>query len=678
MNGMPGSQNLRKRTTSGKTKKKEVERKVKVGPKKKAKPESEKKFRYSRYTVLITVLIIVGSSYFFFLNRESATVQDNISNYDFIEEDVEWDASDSLLLATQSFLSSYVCKDSKGYCHPLLKAAPQRRTHYVAPTRNNSTMQKGETVMILPRHLLIWDLDAMRDKFVQTELFGARHAITGNPLDSGAFLAAHLLQRKHYIHQKRQSDQKTKALTQEEERYLQFLNILPKYNDLIKSHSLLWPMEQLELLFGRQTPVFHLIQAHKRMVSSEYDAFCTVSKVFQEQISEMEYVIMRINVISRSFGPGPPGLEEQQRVMNLSDELKMYQSKAGVDLKKGCRAMSPILDMWDHHATPNVEWKYDRKSQAFVIRVAGEEIPAHQDIMVSYGKYTDSHLFAKFGFVNGDGSGYTEASIAIMHPLLDYGMGQQFSYLKKIGTSYEPTDDQMEESKKMMINYLRFDDGYTYCIDKALHSEAYQLKLLKYKHLIRIANKYDRWTLTIGPRNSKSKPALASNILITSDPPKFDSKNVKFNGMKLISTCRLIALSTDDYDGRAIEVLTKALESDKDFFVEKQSDQLEFRALTTLARLTSGALHMYPSSVEKDMTSLASSTFKLQSVEWSAAHVRLGEMQTLEVLRSVATSGAKEMRRRVKAAGFDENGREMFIHSKTCPAELTSQLMEDL
>lgn len=545
-------------------------------------------------------------------------------------------------------------------------------------------MQKKETVMILPRHFLIWDLDAMRDDFVQTELFDARHAITGNPLDSGAFLAAHLLQRKNYIGQMQGMEQETKVLTEEDERYLQFLNILPKHNDLIKSHPLLWPAEQLESLFGRRTPVFHLVEAHKRMIVSEYDAFCTVSKVFQEQISEMEYAIMRINVISRSFGPGPPGPEEEEehqqlnKRMNLTDELNMYQSKAGVDLKKGCRAMSPILDMWDHHANPNVEWKYDKDSRAFIIRVAADKISAYQDIIVSYGKYTDSHLFAKFGFVNGDGSGYSEASIAIMHPLLDYGMGQQFSYLKKNGFHYEPMEHQMEETMKMMVNYLRFDDGYSYCIDKASHPEAYQLKLLKYKHLIRIANQYDRWTLTIGPRNSNSKPALASNIPITSDPPKFDSKNVKFNGMKLISTCRLIALSTDDYNGKAIDVLTKALESDKEFFVEKQSDQLEFRALTTLARLTSGALHMYPNSVEKDMRALASSSLEFQSKEWSAAQVRLGEMQTLEVLRSVATSGAKEMRRRVKAAGLDENGKEMFIHSKTCPPELTSQLMEDL
>jgi hypothetical protein len=35
----------------------------------------------------------------------------------------------------------------------------------------------------------------------------------------------------------------------------------------------------------------------------------------------------------------------------------------GVDLNRGCRAMVPILDMYDHHGmAPNVEWRYDQRS----------------------------------------------------------------------------------------------------------------------------------------------------------------------------------------------------------------------------------------------------------------------------------------------------------------------------
>ena len=94
--------------------------------------------------------------------------------------------------------------------------------------------------------------------------------------------------------------------------------------------------------------------------------------------------------------------------------------------------MIQILDMWDHYARPNVEWMYVRSQRAFVIKVLEKEIEPWNDIMVSYGMYTDSHLFAKFGFVNGDGSGHTEVSIATMHQTLDVGLGQQYSFMKHV------------------------------------------------------------------------------------------------------------------------------------------------------------------------------------------------------------------------------------------------------
>lgn len=664
---------------------------LKFNKKPKSNKGSQSKFWRQFITwVLFPILFSVASLCYFqmpimqSMSHYFPSLQNNdlTLNFDFIEEDapMDWNSSDPTLIAMYDFLTNYVCQDAKGYCHRLLKAAPSRRTHYVAPTSNGSAITKGETILILPRHLLIWDLDALRDEFIRKELFHARHSKTGNSLDSGAFLAVHLLKRTIDISQKKGKGGTIKNADESmtDEKFLQFMNILPKYDDLVKYHPILWPKDKMETLLGKHTTAYHLLEGHQHMISSEYDALSKASKLFQHYFTEIDYVSMRINVISRSFGPGPPDQRETVANLRIDDELAVYYAQAGVDLKKGCRAMSPILDMWDHHANPNVEWFYQKNSRSFVIRALNEDIPANQDIMVSYGKFTDSHLFTKFGFVNGDGSGYTEASIAVMHPLLDYGMGAQFSYLKRNELGVEPLKDQLDDSKILMANYLRFDDGNSYCIDKMLHPEAYQLKLLKYKHLIKIANKYDRWTVTIQPRNATSKPALSSHLAITDEPPKYDSKDVKFNGIKIISTCRLIALTVDDYQGNAIEVLTKALDEDVDFFIEKQSDQLEFRALTTLARLTTGAIHLYPRNVPQEMASISSSSYPFQSEEWTAAHVRLGEMQSLEVLRSVATSGAKEMKKRVKAAGHDEHGNGMYIHSVTCPAALTEQLLKDV
>ena len=539
-------------------------------------------------------------------------------------------------------------------------------------------MQDGELVMSLPRHLLIWDLDAMRDEFVRKELFAARHAKTGNALDSGAFLAAYLV--KEWMTGKGMWKQQQADDDAPSDSVMKFLDILPSYSQLKERHPVLWSDDELRDLFGKMTPTAVLVRGYKSMISAEYDAFCKVSQEFKSYSNANAYTAMRLNVISRSFGPGPPGLEEEivgiHGTKTLKEEIMLYEKEAGVYLNKGCRAMSPILDMWDHHAKPNVNWRYHQKKRSFLMSAsASEGIPAMQDIMVSYGKYTDTHLFSKFGFVNGDGSGYTEASIAIMHPMLDIGMGQQYSYLVQKGDKAIPSDYDREAQKRVLVNYLRYDDGYQECITKEDNPKGYELKLLKLRHLQKIANKYDRWTYKISPRNDKSRPSLSSDIPITSTAPIFDPKNVKFDGSKIIATCRLIALTVDDYNGNAVNVLKENL-NEGYFFVDRQTDALEFRALTVLSRLTTGALHLYPSSVQTDISSLSTSSFKFQSKEWNAAQVRLGEMQSLEVLRSIATSGAKQMKRSAQEL-LSSTNLSLKMHRSPCPQESSLELLSE-
>lgn len=70
------------------------------------------------------------------------------------------------LQQVNDFLNNYVCSQGgNAYCHPLLHAVPQRRTHNVASTKSNHTLKYGEMVMALPRHLLIWDLDGKCEDF---------------------------------------------------------------------------------------------------------------------------------------------------------------------------------------------------------------------------------------------------------------------------------------------------------------------------------------------------------------------------------------------------------------------------------------------------------------------------------------------------------------------------------
>jgi len=645
------------------------------------------------------------------------------------EESVDWDRNDLTLQRTNDFLTNYVCSDdthaaatlsnsenaASAYCHPLLKPEPARRTHSVAKTASNDTIKNGDIIMVLPRHLLIWDLDAMRDPFVADQLLEARHGETGNPLDSGAFLASYLVRLKLkagglWSNEDDHYDTGTVNIgdqDQYQEKRMAFLNMLPSYQTLQKTHPTLWSDNELATLFGRLTPTFALVRGYKNMMNSEFDAFCAASDAFNDNVDREDYVTMRIHVMSRSFGPGlsdaESWLEEEMsgvhHTLELQDELDFYQSKAGVDLTRGTRAMSPILDMWDHHAVPNVQWRYRKGDRAFVITAANtatsEEgigiggIPSGQDIMVSYGTYTDTHLFAKFGFVNGDGSEHTEASVAIMHPMLEIGTGFQFSYLiateqvveNKIIRKMVASPRDHESQKRTMLNYLRYDDGYEECVTKESNPEGYQLKLLKLLHLEKIANRSDRWTVKIKPRDLDSNPSASSDIPILMDQaPKFDPSKVKFDGSRVISTCRLVALTTADYDGKAIDVLTKGLlensNGDHDFMVDRQSSALEYRALTCLARLTTGALELYPSKVRVDMKDLADGKFTFQSKEWTAAHVRLGEMQTLEVLRSIAKSGASQMKSKVRDEGGEyEVG--MNIHRAPCPLENNMKLLEE-
>ena len=198
---------------------------------------------------------------------------------------------------------------------------------------------------------------------------------------------------------------------------LPYLRMLPTYDDLSQSgHPALWSDSFLWEQLGRHTPSATLVQAFRDMMESEYNAFCAASTEFATNVPRgEEYYAARINVMSRSFGPGPPTRSEEEvdRFGSWDSELSQYKEKAGIDLTLGCRAMSPILDTWDSHPHPNAEWKYDADSRAFVVRAADRwgGIPPYHDVMVSYGKYSDAFLLAKFGYVNGDGTSHTETYI---------------------------------------------------------------------------------------------------------------------------------------------------------------------------------------------------------------------------------------------------------------------------
>ncbi|CAB9504101.1 expressed unknown protein [Seminavis robusta] len=568
--------------------------------------------------------------------------------------------------------------DAAYYCHPSL--VPRRRTQMAI-----RQISRGERILEIPRSLQIWDLDALRNDWIRDNLQGgAKHRQTGNPVDRAAYLALYLA----LLHRdltatatdgtestsidsisKFQTTSMTTPLPALLRQYL--LECLPTVKDLERFHPIFMNDTELNQLIPNRSAAFGVAKAYRDMVKSEYQAFSERLQPTKLPVSEQDYYRFRTLVLSRSFGTGPLPVAEdannnspESSSVLTQEELLYYQQEFGLDLERGSYAMVPILDFYDHHAKPNVE--YQLRNGAFVIQ-ATDHIAPGQEIIDSYGKYTDAHLFGKFGFVNGDGSGYSQALLATHHRLMDLDLKQQFSYLpfrRTPGSLSEGLRRALEKQATAVQQYLRFDDGYEQCIpppstqDSANEylKEAQKLKRLKIQHLARIANHSKRWQLVLLPRAPESLPARASNMVITYAPPKLSTRNVKFFHRKeyqlVAATCRVIALTHEDYDGTAVQILQENLQNNS-FLLESQLDEsterdspaaaLEFRTHFCLARLATEALQRFDipmADMEDKVARLNRKSF--QSREWTAAHLQLSEMQALEVLRGVSFSAARE------------------------------------
>jgi hypothetical protein len=449
---------------------------------------------------------------------------------------------------------------------------------YVSTTRRTlqaaRPVRPGESLVQIPREIQFWDLDALRDEFVAEHLLEARHRRSRNLLPSGAFLAAWLAMLVKNVANETNVVRKS------------YLEVLPTMEDLLY-HPIFWDKTELRSSLGAHSLNYAVARNYQEMVESEYDAFVGESSEFGELINATEYRVARVNVLTRSFSPGPVGIEEDLD----TEELESYKDKMGIDFSKGCHAMVPILDMLNHHPNPNVVYNYNKEKRVFVIS-AKRMIPSGWELMDSYGKFSDSHLFSKFGFLNGDGSGFSFATIAMFHRALDYEMKDQFSVIS-LNSDTDRTVNKaiFDYQRREMRRYLQYDDGYKECIDPEKNPEAFHLKQLKLQHLLATANDSKRWTVKASPRAPKSEPVEASDVPITEEVPDLDARNIRMDYTALVSNCRLMSLIESDLDGRAVEVLAENLVNEK-FLVEKSNDALEFRALMWYVDLWFGVLRM--------------------------------------------------------------------------------------
>ncbi|KAL7519612.1 hypothetical protein ACHAWX_004371 [Stephanocyclus meneghinianus] len=684
--------------------------------------------------------------------------------------------------------------DIPGYCHPRLVSSPQNRTQLVSsssgPVRSAQsitslfslehaitwwkhilsqrwTMDKiegGELIMTLPRPLQIWDLDALRDEFIQTKFLGlysgsstmtqlkrvARHKESSNPLDSGAYLAVHLLRMLHssQLHLHHLDDQcetetevrikaagnivnkfdlgvgwvDTSSAFAERMRLLtEYLAVLPTYADRVISssedvnlheHPVTWNQTILTSLFPKYTHTYNLIVNYQRMIQSEYDALKSFSfDEFGKNVNFTEYMGMRLNVLSRAFSvivsgdDAGPSWTDNNFSESLLKEVESYEtSNFGVrrysvgtvevlDEFK-FRSMCPLLDMYNSHPNPNVIWKYDSTTSSYIIHAQRDGIPSGHTVIVSYGKYTEGHLFAKYGYVNGDGSSKTEVSLNVFHRIMgDVGLSIQYSPLpfevwdynenrNTVGNTHHSASlakQTIDIQSKELLRYLMFDDGHAECIQFQNHNTTFtddqKLKLLKFQHLKRLANVGEAWIVRLPPRYPNSRP-FQDGTTLTSKNHRGDTK-VGIDANRILSICRLLSLTVDDIGGDAIAYLEDGLSRvnpqsssslHPHFRVEKYGNALEYRALMCVVRLTDVAFKRYGHYAQPNGHSEPD---RAHSREWMAWYIREGEMRSLSILRQTAETEALKLKDQTQLSN-----ERIEMRGRPCPIESSLPILQ--
>jgi hypothetical protein len=551
---------------------------------------------------------------------------------------VLWNAFDTVDPRVRLFLRE-ICRYEATYCNEVLR--PSHRTQ-----KTTRDLPSGQRLVEVPRHLLLWDLDALRNDFVQNELFGAR--IFGiKPLDADAFLSAYLAVLQH---------NKT-GLSPILQSYLE---ILPSYHDFASFHPILLE-NNVSSLVGKESYSYQLVRHVRQKVNLEYEALTNASEAFARLCSWSDFVTARLTVLTRSFGTGR--LHENERdsehFNSLEEELGLFRDKAGVDISSGSFALVPILDLYNHHAQPTVGYSYDPVKRAFVIRSLG--LTAGHELWDSYGKHSDAHLYAKFGFINGDGSESVQACVSVWHGLYDL--------------SNETKADEL-------LRYLSFDDGYDDCIQPDETTPAWELKRLKYQHLWEIAHNTKFWTVVVPPRQRDARPA-ASSVLSSEWPPRgiirtLDVSRGSPDVQGVLAACRLLVVTHEDFDGTATQLLRDHLPEAGSYMLPPSSphDALEYRTLQCVERLSSQSISRFGTTVnaaKKRVTQAEASLDEDSRTEWTAAHLRLGELQTLDLLRGMAVATIRQE----WPTEQDRPGRAYRMRRTPCPVHLLQPLLAE-
>jgi hypothetical protein len=453
---------------------------------------------------------------------------------------------------------------SKGYCADLKS---QRTTLNQSTTIAQSTFQPKSTVLTVPRQLQLWDVDALQNLQIQDVLEKMQTRDATNKVSNAAVLALHLT----LLRKQQQLSRMDPLLTE-------YIHHLPTFDELLY-HPVLWEASDLRRLLS-STTALETTLAFQRLYEREYQ--CFRKYITMERI---DYLASRLAVTTRAFGTK--------------------------NSRNASFAMVPILDSFNHDSVePNVDYSVTEDGTFSVTAIS--TIKAGAELYDSYGKRTDVDLFARYGFVRGDGRDSTQASIAVWHTP------------KLIQDDHTDDDHDDHDSVKrlaLMLRYLQYDDGYENCVHPTYDKEAFELKRLKYKYVLERATSTKHWVVTMAAKSVSPTKLLPS------------LSDLQFNGTTLFSTCRLLSLTHQDYDGNATDLLRENL-NNIGYILPATHDALEFRTLICIARMASTMMDRFGVTMDAQMAIVQKA--EKHSKEWMAAHLKLSEMQTLFALKQAA------------------------------------------
>lgn len=472
----------------------------------------------------------------------------------------------------------------------------------------------SQTVLMeIPRELMIWDLDAVRNEFIRGEILFA--TIPGTVAKRAALLSAYLALLRN-------------DFSTDDKLHLQasVAKQLPSYDEYKTFHPVLASIEEIELLLGNHSPAFRDLVVLQQSLNNEYDSFISASDKFASLVSREDYLACRLAVQSRAFQI--PGVLPESEIPK--NEQEHYTETIQIDFTNdGVLSIEIINDWMNSHINNNVMvGGYDavrKRGRAWSTKA----IQPGQELIMDYGRFHDYVLFGQYGYVPSDGTGVTITSVAAYH---DIG-------------------DDLPDLEQMMP-YLQFDQGYPECIEKGLHPAAFRLKELKARYLREIAIDSSRWALPLPPRLSTGVTPLSTTILPNYySVPTFGTDVYEYletHALSISLPCRLITLTETDLDDaenfllKDMETLEKAASPLDTPTLQLEELQVSpawmVRTIHCMRMMTSAQKDMYDTTIEsktREIIELARGG-KSNTLEFNAAHVMLGEMQSQEALETWA------------------------------------------